>query len=55
MVEAEVFVGIGEFTEGLPLGKNSVLGVLIQAHPQIDISGEVFELGIQFQNTIHDL
>ena len=55
MVEAEVFVGIGEFTEGLPLGKNSVLGVLIQTHPQIDVSGEVLELGIQFQNTIHDL
>ena len=41
MVEAEVFVSVGKFVQALSLGKDSVQGILIQTHPQINVSGKV--------------
>ena len=49
----EKIVGVGEIVQRHTLGQNAVLGGPVQEHPQVDIAGEVLQLGIQFQNTIH--
>ena len=52
-MKAVVHMGIGEAVKIPAATKKAVFGVVIKAHPQIDIGGKVFQLGIQFQKSIH--
>jgi hypothetical protein len=53
MVEAVVVVGIGKVVQGLALAQDTVLGGPVQEHTQVNVTGKVLELGIQFEKSIH--
>ena len=55
MVEAQIIVGLSEVTEGAALGQQAVFRAAVQVHPQVNVSREGLQLGIQFQNSIHDV
>ena len=48
-------MSICKIIQGLAVVQQTVLGGTIQEHPQIDISGEALQLGIQFKQSIHNV
>ena len=54
-VETIVVMSIGEIIQDLTFIQQTILGGAVQEHPQIDVSGEALQLGIQFKQSIHNV
>ena len=48
-------MGIGKLQQRAVLGQDPVFGAAVQEHPQIDIPGKFLQLGVIFEDLIHNI
>ena len=52
-VETVILMAVGKVVQGLAVGEQPILGLLIQPHPQVDVACVPLQSGVQLEYLVH--